>query len=156
MSEVQNDKIKNIQNLAGWLSVVQIFIILNAFGWLRNLQLFYGLLGEKDKLIETQKIADPSLYNFFIYYELAVSLIFILFSVALIYYMFKRSRYFPLIFIVFLILDLAAEALVLVLFSSVAQTPLIAEEKIIVGAAIALLLIVYIKISKRVKLTFIH
>lgn len=156
MNDEQDPKIKGINNLGGWLSVVQIFIILNAFGWIRNLQLFYGLLGEKDKLIQTQKPPDPSLYSFFIYYELAASFIFIFLSVYLIYYMFKRSKYFPVMFIVYLILDLLAEALVLVLFSSVAETPLIAEEKLIVGAAVALLLIVYVKVSKRVKLTFIN
>ena len=156
MNQDTNGKIKNIQNLAGWLSAVQVFIILNAFGWLRNLQLFYGLLEEKDKLIETQKMADPSLYNFFIYYELGASLLFVFLSAALIYYMFKRSKYFPNMLIVFLVLDLAAEALVLVLFSSVSAVPLIADEKLIAGAAIAVLLIVYIKISKRVKATFIY
>jgi len=156
MNGEQGSEIKGINNLSGWLSVVQIFIILNAFGWIRNLQLFYGLLGEKDKLIKDLKIADPSLYSFFIYYELAVSLVLIFFTVILVYYMFKRSKYFPMIFIIYLILDLVVEALVLVLFSSVAETPLIAKEKLIVGAAIAVLLIVYIKISKRVKVTFIH
>jgi Protein of unknown function (DUF2569) len=152
----QGDNLKGINSISGWLIVVQVFIVLNAFGWIRNLQLFYGLLGEKDRLIQTQRITDPFLYNAFIYYEIIASLIFITFSIILVYYMFKRSRFFPFIFILYLVLDLFAEALVVVAFSAVSETPLITREKLIFGLAIAVFLISYIRFSKRVKLTFVN
>ena len=84
MKQEQGAYLKGINSISGWLIAVQVFIILNAFGWIRNLELFFGLLGEKDKLIESQKIADPFLYNAFIYYEIAASVIFTVFSVAVV------------------------------------------------------------------------
>jgi hypothetical protein len=148
--------LKSTNSISGWLILIQIFIVLNAFGWIRNLQLFYGLLGEKDKLIQTQRLSDPFLYNAFIYYEIIASLIFIAFSIILVYYMFKRSKFFPIMFIVYLVLDLFAEALVVAVFSSLSDAPLITKEKLIFGLVIAVLLITYTRFSKRVKMTFIN
>jgi hypothetical protein len=134
---------------------VQVFIFLNAYGWVRNFQIFSGLLSEKDKLIQTQSISDPALFDFFMYYELAASIIFTVFSVVLIYYMFKRSRLFPMLFIIYLILDLLTDALVLAFFGSVSESPAIITQKLIFGLIITILLISYIRFSKRVKETFI-
>jgi len=154
MKQEQDVYLKGINSISGWLIAVQVFIILNAFGWIRNMELFFGLLGEKDKIIESQKIADPFLYNAFIYYEIAASIIFTVFSVALVYYMIKRSRYFQVMFIVYIVLDLLAEALVLVVFNSISETPLITTEKLIFSLAIGVIFIIYVRISKRVKQTF--
>ena len=154
MKQEQDVYLKGINSTSGWLMVVQVFIILNAIEWIRNLEIFYGLLGEKDKLIQSQGITDPMLYNSFIYYEIIVSIIFAAFSIVLVYYMFKRSRIFPVLFIVYLVLDVLAEALVLVVFSTVSETPLITKEKLIFGVVIAIVFIIYTRVSKRVKQTF--
>lgn len=146
--------LKGINSISGWLIAVQVFIILNAFGWIRNMDLFFGLLGEKDKLIESQKIANPFLYNAFIYYEITASIIFTVFSVAVVYYMIKRAKFFPSMFIIYIVLNLVVEAFVLVIFSEVSETPLITKEKLIFSVVIGVLLIIYIKVSKRVKQTF--
>ena len=154
MKQEQDVYLKGINSISGWLIAVQVFIILNAFGWIRNLELFFGLLGEKDKLIESQKIADPFLYNAFIYYEIAASVIFTVFSVAVVYYMIKRAEFFPTMFIIYIVLNLAVEAFVLVIFNTVSETPLITAEKLVFSVVIGAILIIYIKFSKRVKQTF--
>ena len=146
----------NTRTLGGWLIPVQIFIILNAMSWLKNLQIFYGLLGEKDALIKSQNISDPSLYNAFVYYELAASLVFAFLSFAVFYYFFKRNRHFPLMMIVFLVIEIIAELLSILIFGSIINDTSFIWQKIIFSFVIAVLIIVYLKISKRVKLTFIH
>src|SRR5688572_18241212 len=72
---LMEEKQINTRTLGGWLILIQIFIILNAISWVGNLQMFYGIYGEKDTLIKAQNIQDPGLYNAFIYYELAMSLL---------------------------------------------------------------------------------
>ncbi len=155
MNTELNEKNKSINSVGGWLMAVQVFIFLNAYGWIRNFQIFSGLLSEKDKLIQSQGIADPALYNFFIYYELAASIIFTVFSIALIYYMFKRAKLFPMLFVIYIILDLLTDALVLFFFGSVSESPEIIKQKLIFSFVITILLISYIRFSKRVKETFI-
>ncbi len=155
VEEEQNQFGKGINSVGGWLMVIQVFIFLNAYGWIRNLQVFSALFGEKDNLIRSQGISNPALYNAFIYYELAASIIFIVFSVAMVYYMFKRSRMFPLLFIIYLILDLVTDAFVLVIFGAVSESPAIIKQKLIFGLIIAVFMITYIRFSKRVKATFI-
>lgn len=154
MKQDQDVYLKGINSVSGWLIAVQVFIILNAFGWLRNMELFFGLLGEKDKLIESQKIADPFLYNAFMYYEIAASVIFTVFSIAVVYYMIKRAKFFPSMFIIYIVLNLAVEAFVLLIFNEVSETPLITKEKLIFSVVIGVILIIYIRVSKRVKQTF--
>ncbi len=155
MSTELNEKSKSINNIGGWLMVVQVFIFLNAYGWVRNFQIFSGLLNEKDKLIQTQVITDAALYNYFIYYELAASIIFTVFSIALIYYMFKRSKLFPMLFVIYIILDLLTDGLVMLFFGSVSEAPAIIMQKLIFSLIITILLVSYIKFSRRVKETFI-
>ena len=146
----------NTRTLGGWLILIQIFIILNAISWLKNLQIFYGLLGEKDTLMKSQNITDTSLYNTFIYYELAASLVFTFLSFVVFYYFFKRNRNFPLMMTIFLILELIAELVSLLLFGNLAADSTFMWQKIIFSFVIAVLMIVYLRISKRVKLTYIH
>jgi hypothetical protein len=146
----------NTRTLGGWLILVQIIIILNAISWVGNLQTYYGLLGEKDKLIKVQNPADPALYTNFIYYELASSLVMTFLSFAVFYYFFKRNRNFPLFMTVFLALQIIVEALTFIIFSSIIPDNNIIYQRIGFTIAVSAMLIVYIRVSKRVRLTFIH
>jgi hypothetical protein len=152
----ESEKQINTRTLGGWLIPIQVFIILNAMSWLRNLQVFYGLLGEKDILIKGMKITNPNLYVNFIYYELAVSLVFTFLSFVVFYYFFKRNRYFPLMMTLFLILEVIAESISFILFSSLGTQQDMMIQKLIFKGVVSVLIIVYLRISKRVKLTFIH
>jgi hypothetical protein len=144
----------NTRTLGGWLIPLQIFIILNAMSWIRNLQIFYGLLGEKEVLIKAQNISNPEAYSAFIYYELALSLLFTFLSFVLFYYFFKRNRYFPLMMTVFLIVEVVAESLSFIFFGSLAGNRELIVQKLSFSLVIAIVIIVYLKVSKRVKLTF--
>ena len=62
---------------------------------------------------------------------------------------------FPLLFIIYLILDLVTDAFVLVIFGAVSESPAIIKQKLIFGLIIAVFMITYIRFSKRVKATFI-
>jgi len=146
----------NTRTLSGWLIPIQIFIILNAISWVRNLQIFYGLLGEKEVLIKSQKITNPETYSTFIYYELAVSLIFTFLSFVLFYYFFKRNRNFPLMMTIFLIVEVIAESLSFILFGSLSGNQELIIQKLAFSLVVAIIIIVYLKVSQRVKLTFIH
>src|SRR5438552_629208 len=108
--EGNNRKNINVKTLGGWLIPVQIFIILNTLYWLKRVQVFYELLGEKDSLMKTQNISNPALYNSFMYYEVFAGIFFTALSFIVVYLFFKRIRYFPLTMIVYLILQVAAEA----------------------------------------------
>jgi hypothetical protein len=144
----------NTRTLGGWLIPLQIFIILNAMSWIRNLQIFYGLLGEKEVLIKAQNISNPEAYSAFIYYELALSLLFTFLSFVLFYYFFKRNRYFPLMMTVFLIVEVVAESLSFIFFGSLAGNRELIVQKLSFSLVITIVIIVYLKVSKRVKLTF--
>lgn len=146
----------NTRTLGGWLILIQIFIILNAISWVGNLQTYYGLYGEKDILIKKENISDPALHNTFIYYELASSLLFAFGAFVVFYYFFKRNRHFPLIMTIYLILEVIAETLTVIIFSSIIPDKNIIYQKLAFTAVIAVSIIVYLKVSKRVKLTFIH
>lgn len=146
----------NTRTLGGWLILIQIFIILNAISWVGNLQLFYGIYGEKDKLIKAQNITNPSLYTAFIYYELAASIIFTFGAFLVFYYFFKRNIRFPLIMIVYLIAEVLSEGLSFVVFGSMIPDKSLIYQKFGFTVVIAAAIIVYLRVSKRVKLTFIH
>lgn len=146
----------NTRTLGGWLILIQIFIILNAISWIGNLQTFYSLYGEKDTLIKAQNIADPSSYNAFIYYELAASLLLTFGAFMVFYYFFKRNRNFPLMMTVYLIVEVISELLSLFLFGSLIPDKTIIYQKLAFTVVIAVSIIIYLRVSKRVKLTFIH
>lgn len=135
---------------------VQVFIILNALSWIKNLQTFYELLGEKDNLIKTQNISNPSLYNTFIYFELASSVVFTFLSFIVFYYFFKRNKLFPLIMIIYLVIELAVDAASYFIFMPITGQQDIIWQKLIFSAAVAILIISYLKTSIRVKMTFTH
>lgn len=155
MNSEPNEKLKSINTIGGWLMAVQVFIFLNAYGWIRNFQLFNSLLSEKEKIIQQGGITDPALYSYFIYYELAASIIFTVFSVVIIYYMFKRSKLFPMLFVIYIIADLLTDGLVLIFFGSVSEGPAIIQQKAIFSLVITIILVSYIRFSKRVKETFV-
>lgn len=146
----------NTRTLGGWLIAIQVFIILNAITWIGNLQMFYQMLGKKDILIKDKNITDPSLYITFIYYELAASLIFAFLAFVVFYYFFKRNHLFPVIITIYLILEVIVEGLSFLIFSSIASDHTLLWQKFISTIVIAAAIIIYMKISKRVKLTFIH
>lgn len=151
-----NEKNINTRNLGGWLMAVQIFIILNAISWLRNLSAFYELYGDRANLIRSKGASDPSLYNFFIYFELAAGIIFTFLSFAVFYYFFKRNRHFPLIMTGYLILELLVDTASYFIFLPITGPQDIIWQKLLFSFVVAVLIIIYLKISVRVKLTYIH
>jgi hypothetical protein len=153
MTDDLSDKIKT-NPFGGWLILVQIILFLLIFGRLNDVQVFYGLLGEEDKLLKTQGITDPHLYTAFIYTELISGAILLLFAFILVYLFFKRIKYFPMLMIIFIIIDQLTEAAVYYLFHSLAQSGPFIFQKLIFGILIGLLIIFYLVMSNRVKLTF--
>ncbi len=147
----------NFKSLGGWLIPLQVFIILNGISWFRNLELFMGLLNEKDKLIDKLHSSDPSVYLSFIYFEIITAVVMLAFTVALFYFMFRRYKLFKLLTIIYFITEVILEAAVIFIFSSrMDGIGAIPVEKIYFTAAISLLVIIYILKSRRVELTFIN
>ena len=145
----------NTRTLGGWLIPIQVFIIVNAISWVGNLQLYYEILGKTDAYLKEKHITDTAVYTVFVYYELAASLVFAFGSFVVFYYFFKRNRYFPLVMIIFLAAEVTVEGLSYFLFSHLAPDSSIMLQKLIFSFVVAALIIVYLKISERVKLTFI-
>ncbi len=145
----------NTRTLGGWLIAIQVFIIVNAISWVGNLQLFYKLLGEKDMLIKEKPQTDAALLNVFVYYELASSLIFAFLAFVVFYFFYKRNRNFPLIMIIYLIAEVVVESLSYILFGHLASDPTIMWQKLAFSLVIAIVIIIYLKRSVRVKETFI-
>jgi hypothetical protein len=146
----------NVRTLGGWLIPVQILIILNALIWLKNLQTFYALLGEKDNLIKAQNSINASLYNTFIYFELASSILFTFLSFAIFYYFFKRNKFFPLMMTIYLFLELVIDTASYFIFMPITGQQDIVWQQLIFRAVVAVLVIIYLRVSLRVKMTFIH
>jgi hypothetical protein len=145
----------NTKTLGGWLIPVQVFIILNAISWISNLQLYYKFLGEKDVLVKEKGLTDPSLLNIFIYYELAASLVFAFLAFVVFFYFFKRNKYFPLMMIIYLVAEVIIEGISFVLFGHLSNDPVLLWQKLAFSAALAVVMIIYLKKSERVKQTFI-
>jgi hypothetical protein len=145
----------NTRTLGGWLILIQIFIILNAISWAGNLQVYYKLLGDKDNYLKEKGITNTGTYTAFVYYELAASLLFTFGAFAVFYYFFKRNTYFPLIMTIYLIIEVITETVSFFLFSHLSTDPSLMIQKLAFSAVIAIFVIVYLRISKRVKLTFI-
>lgn len=145
----------NTRTLGGWLIAVQAFIILNAISWVGNLQVYYKLLGEKDVLIKEKPAADAGLLNTFVYFELATSLVFAFLCFVVFYYFYKRNRNFPLIFTIYLIAEVIVEAISYLLFAHLSNDPVLMLQKLAFSTVIAVVMIIYLKRSERVKQTFI-
>ncbi len=145
----------NTRTLGGWLIAIQIFIILNAISWVSNLQYFYKLLGEKDVLIKEKPQTDAVLLNVFVYYELASSLVFAFLTFVVFYFFYKRNINFPLYMIIYLVAKIVVESTSYILFSNLSNDPSIILQKIAFSNAIAIVIIIYLKRSERVKETFI-
>ena len=145
----------NTRTLGGWLIPIQVFIIVNAISWVGNLQLYYELLGKTDSYLKEKQITDTAVYTVFVYYELAASLVFAFGSFVVFYFFYKRNRYFPAVMIIFLAAEVVVEAVSYFLFSHLAPDNTLMLQKLIFSIAVAALIIVYLKISERVKLTYI-
>ena len=154
MAEREKKEI-NTRTLGGWLIAVQAFIILNAISWVGNLQVYYKLLGEKDVLIKEKPLADAEMLNAFVYFELAASLVFAFLCFVVFYYFYKRNRNFPLIMIIYLIAEVVVEAISYLLFAYLSNDPVLMLQKLAFSTVIAVVMIVYLKKSERVKQTFI-
>lgn len=146
----------NTRTLGGWLILIQIFIILNAIMWVKNLQLFYDILGKKEILVKEQSAADPSTYFAFIYYELGMSLLLTFGAFVVFYYFFKRNKNFPLIMTIYLITEVVIEGLSFLIFGHLIPDKTLIYQKFGFTFVIAAAIIVYLRVSKRVKVTFIH
>lgn len=156
--ENKNNTVKkeiNTRTLGGWLIAIQIFIILNAISWVKNLELYYRLLGEKEILIKEKNLSDPTMLNIFFYYELAASLVFTFLAFVVFYYFFKRNKLFPLLMIIYLVFEVAIEAISLLIFGHLSNNPELMMQKLAFSLVIASAMIIYLKRSERVKQTFI-
>jgi len=149
-----SDKIKS-NPFGGWLILVQIILFLLIFGRLNDAQMFWGLLGEEDKLMKTQGITDPHMYTTFIYIELIAGIILLIWALTLMYLFFKRVRLFKILMIIFIIVDQLTDVIIYSLFHSLASSGPYVLQKLIFGIIIGALLIFYLALSERVKLTFI-
>jgi hypothetical protein len=150
------EKEKDYKSLGGWLMALQVFILLNGISWLRYLQLYFGLLSEKDKLISDMHISTPAVYTSFIYFEITSAVVMLLFTVALIYYMFRMAKLFKLLMILYVSLEVVLEFAVYFIFGSMLQSiGSLPVEKMAFTVVIAGMIVYYILKSERVKLTFI-
>ncbi|RPI17524.1 MAG: DUF2569 family protein [Ignavibacteriae bacterium] len=153
----KQEKVKDYKSIGGWLMVLQVFILLNGISWLRNIQLFFGLLGEKEKLIDEMHISAPGAYTAFIYFEIVAAIVMLLFTITLIYYMFKMAKVFKLLVIIYVAVEVVLEFLVYFLFGPMLQTiGSIPVEKMAFSVVIAGLITFYILTSIRVKETFVR
>jgi len=155
VDKTDTEKQINTKTLGGWLIAVQVFLIMNAISWVRNLQMYYELFGKKDELIKEKGISDPGIYTAFIYYELAASLLFAFGAFISFWYFFKRNSYFPLIMTIYLIAEVVVEGVSFLAFGSLADDQSLLWEKFGFTALIAVSFIIYLRRSKRVKQTFI-
>lgn len=152
-----SEKEKNYKSLGGWLMVLQVFILLNGISWLRNLQLYFGLLDEKNKLISDMHISDPSAYVSFIYFEIVSAVVMLLFTAVLIYFMFKMASIFRILMIIFVTVEVLLELTVYFIYGSMLQSiGAIPVEKMVFTVVIAGMIIYYMSKSERVMKTFIN
>lgn len=146
----------NTKILGGWLILVQAYIIFNLVVWLKDLNLFWGLLKEKDKMLEALG-SNPNigLYTTFIYFEVVVSIVFTLAMFAMFFIFFKKWRVFPKLMISVLTLQIASEAFSYFYFGPISGYQESLLQKLVFSAFVALILIGYLVMSKRVKMTFV-
>ena len=97
---------KKYRTLNGWLILVQMFLIIKAFVWIRNVELYLNVFDKKDELLKTINVSNIGLYNVFVYFELVMSFLCLCFYIIMIYYLFKRSRFFPKLTNIFLISEI--------------------------------------------------
>ena len=147
----------NTKILGGWLILVQAYIIFNAIMWVKNAQLFWGLVKEKDKLIAAMSSNPNSgMYVTFIYFELVASIVFMILMFVLFYIFFKKWKNFPSLMIITLSFEIVSECFSYFYFGPISGYSDAILQKLIFSVIIAAVLIVYLKISKRVKLTFVY
>ena len=147
----------NTNYLAGWLIMVQVFIMVSVLQWIKNAQLYWGLLDEKDKLITALgNNADKSFYISFVYYEFISSVVVCLAMLVSFTMFFKKSRHFPMILIITVILEVAAESISVFVFGSISGYMDQLVQRLVMGVIISICIVVYLIKSERVKLTFVR
>lgn len=140
---------KKYRRIGGWLHVLQIGLLLNAFSWLRNVQLFLGLKEEYGN-----KIGEAARMSF-IWFELVASFVMLGFSVIVIFYFFKTRRVVILLLPIYLSFELLEELLVYFLFGHLTGNMEMVLYKVIFSIAVIGLTAVYWFKSERVKRTFV-
>ncbi len=146
---------RKYKNINGWLFAVQIFLIVKAFIWIRNVQLYLGILDKKDEMLTSMGITEPGLYNIFVYYEVVTSFLCLSFYIIMVYYMFKRSRLFPKLTYIFLVSEFIINIISTTIFIQILPIEASIMWNLIVNFVIAVIILIYLKYSERVKLTFI-
>ena len=146
---------KNYRNLNGWLILVQMFFIVKAFVWIRNVELYLNVFDKKDELLKTINVSNTGLYNIFVYYELVMSFLCLSFYIIMIYYLFKRSRFFPKLTNIFLICEILLNFISTFIFIQLQPVEPAIIWNLAVNFAVAVLMIIYLRNSVRVKLTFV-
>ena len=146
---------KKYTNLNGWLILVQMFLIIKAFVWIRNVELYLNVFEKKDELLKTINVSNTGLYNFFVYFELVMSFLCLSFYIIMIYYLFKRSRFFPKLTNLFLISEILLNFISTFIFIQLQPVEPAIIWNLAVNFAVAVIMIVYLRNSARVKLTFV-
>lgn len=153
---------KNLKGLGGWLIVVLL-------GLLYTLFIYASASISSSKMFTDGTVEQLSYiqgYAGALGFEVIVQAIFALVAVFLIFLFFKKSKQFPKFFIIFLITHVIFVALDTYIMSSLsfpyeikdAMQEVIDEGYVQLGRAIisSIIWIWYMKVSKRVKLTFIE
>ncbi|MFI5144606.1 MAG: DUF2569 family protein [Ignavibacteria bacterium] len=146
---------KKYRTLNGWLILVQMFLIIKAFVWIRNVELYLTVVDKKDELLKTINVSDTGLYNIFVYFELVMSFLCLFFYIILIYYMFKRSRFFPKLANLFLISEILLNFISTFIFIQLQPIEPAIIWNLAVNFVVAVLMIIYLRNSVRVKMTFV-
>lgn len=149
-----NTEIKNkykYKRLGGWLGVLQVALLVNAFSWLRNVQLFLGLKEEFGNKISTEVIRMN-----FIWFELISSFVMLGFSAIVIYYFMKRKIVFKILILVYLAFEVIVELLVFFLFAGLTTNQEFGLYTLLFKVVIAGLIAGYILKSERVQKTFVE
>ena len=146
---------KKYTNLNGWLIIVQMFLIIKAFVWIRNVELYLNVFEKKDELLKTINVSNTGLYNIFVYFELVMSFLCLSFYIIMIYYLFKRSRFFPKLTNLFLISEILLNFISTFIFIQLQPIEPAIIWNLAVNFVVAVLMIIYLRNSVRVKFTFV-
>ena len=146
---------KKYRTLNGWLILVQMFLIVKAFVWIRNVELYLSVVDKKDELLKTLGAVDIGMYNIFVYFELIMSFVCLSFYIIMIYYLFKRSQFFPKLANIFIISEILLNIISTFIFIGIQPAEPAILWNLAVNFVVAVLLIIYLRNSVRVKLTFV-
>ncbi len=112
-------------------------------------------LVSKNEMLTSMGITEPNLYNIFVYYEVVTSFLCLSFYIIMVYYMFKRSRLFPRLTYIFLVSEFILNFISTIIFLQILPIEASIMWNLIVNFVIVVIILIYLKYSERVKLTFI-